>query len=59
MIKTEKPVKLQNIYNSEIVICDKINEIYQNDGIPFIKVYRESHPSRTFLVNKDAFKKVK
>lgn len=58
-MKKEKVTKLQNIYNSEIVYCEKMSEVYQNDGIPFIKVYRESHPERKFLVNKDAFVKIK
>lgn len=50
-----KIVKLKNIYTGEIVFCSDVNETIDGDGKTFIKVFKEEHPQRIFLVNREAF----
>lgn len=51
----KKSVKLKNTFTGDIVYCDNMKEVQENDNMRFIKVYRQENPERTFLVNKDAF----
>lgn len=50
-----KVIKLKNVYTGEIVLCKDINETTIGDGKTFIKVFKEEHPQRIFLVNREAF----
>lgn len=51
----KKIVKLKNTFTGDIVFCDNIKDIQENDNMKFIKVYKQENPKRIFLVNKDAF----
>jgi hypothetical protein len=53
------PAKLKNIYNNEVVICDDVDNYRMEDGIPFVRVYKEENPKRTFLVNLKAYNIIK
>lgn len=59
MMQEKVPVKLKNIYNSEIVICDDMENYRMEGGIPFVRVYKENNPQRTFLVNLKAYNVVR
>jgi hypothetical protein len=50
-----KLVKLKNKFTGDIVFCKDIKDITEANGMKFIKVYKDENPSRTFLVNLDAF----
>lgn len=55
-MKTLKaPIKLKNRYTGEIVFCRDTNDVVKDGGYIFIKVYKEELPSRTYLVNIEAF----
>lgn len=52
-----KPVKMKNLYNGEVVVCEDLEKITRTEsGINFVTVYKEEKPERTFLVNREAFK---
>lgn len=50
-----KTIKLKNIYTGEVVICKDVNDTIDGDNKTFIKVFKEEHPQRIFLVNREAF----
>ena len=52
-----KPVKMKNLYNGEVVVCEDLEKITRTEsGINFVTVYKEEKPERTFLVNREAYK---
>lgn len=51
----KKTLKLKNTFTGDIVYCNDIKDIKENDGMKFIKVYKPENTERIFLVNKDAF----
>lgn len=59
MVQERVPVKLKNIYNSEIVFCEDMENYRLEDGIPFVRVYKEENPKRTFLVNLKAYEVIR
>ena len=55
-MKTLKvPIKLKNRYTGEIVFCRDINDVVKDGSYTFIKVFKEELPSRTYLVNVEAY----
>lgn len=52
----KRTVRLQNIYNGDVVFTDDYENVKETDGIKFIQAYNENNISRKFLVNRDAFK---
>ncbi len=59
MMKTKiKPVRLRNIRNNEVVICDDYTNIRTIDGQDFVEVHYENQ-SRKFWLNKAPLEKVK
>lgn len=59
MVQKKVPVKLKNIYNSEIVFCEDMENYRLEDGIPFVRVYKKENPKRTFLVNLKAYEVIR
>ncbi len=58
MMKTKiKPVRLRNIRNNEVVICDDYTNIRTIDGQDFVEVHYENQ-SRKFWLNKAPLQKV-
>lgn len=55
MGKLLTPVRLENMYDHDIVLCNDISDTINRDNYVFIKVYKENNPERTFLVNREAF----
>jgi hypothetical protein len=51
----QKVTKLKNKYTGDIFCTNDFNEIAEQNGIKFVRVFHENHPDRTFLVNRDAF----
>jgi hypothetical protein len=49
-------VELKNTFTGDIVICRDVMDISESNGMKFIRVFKEDHPERTFLVNREAFK---
>jgi hypothetical protein len=56
MKKVKDSIKLKNTFTGDIVICRDITDISESNGMTFIRVFKEDHPERTFLVNREAFK---
>jgi len=54
-----KAVKLKNRYTGDIFLTEDYNDVKEINGDKFIKVFHEESPSRTFLVNREAFDKMK
>lgn len=52
----KRTVRLQNIYNGDVVFTDDYENVKETDGIKFIQAYTENNINRKFLVNRDAFK---
>lgn len=60
MYKVKKnPVKLINKYTKEVVFTRDYDDVIKEGGNEFIKVFNESNPQRTYLVNRTAFSVVK
>ena len=49
------PVKLINKYTREEVYTRDYNDVIKEGTNEFIKVFNESNPQRTYLVNRTAF----
>ena len=49
------PVKLINKYTKEEVYTRDYNDVIKEGTNEFIKVFNESNPQRTYLVNRTAF----
>jgi hypothetical protein len=49
------PIKLVNKYTKEKVYTRDYNEVIKEGNNEFIRVFNESNPNRTFLVNRTAF----
>ena len=52
----KQPIKLENIFNGEIVFCEDMENIKIVEGLNFIKVFTEENIERFFLVNRAAYK---
>lgn len=50
-----KVLKLKNNFTGEIVFCKDVNDVYEVNGISFIKVWKEENQQRIFLVNRESF----
>ncbi len=60
MSKVKKnPVKLINKYTKEEVYTRDYDDVIKEGTNEFIKVFNESNPQRTYLVNRTAFAVVK
>ena len=60
MSKVKKnPVKLINKYTKEEVYTRDYNDVIKEGSNEFIKVFNQSNPQRTYLVNRTAFSVVK
>ena len=60
MSKVKKnPVKLINKYTKEEVYTRDYNDVTKDGLNEFIKVYNQSNPQRTYLVNRTAFEVAK
>jgi len=60
MSKVKKnPVKLINKYTKEEVYTRDYNDVIKEGSNEFIKVFNQSNPQRTYLVNRTAFSIVK
>lgn len=58
-VKKPKVLKLKNRYNGEVVFTENFDTPFSEaNGIKFIRVYTESNPGRTFLVNQEAYEVV-
>jgi hypothetical protein len=56
MNKVKKnPVKLINKYTKEEVYTRDYNDVMKEGTNEFIKVFNQSNPQRTYLVNRSAF----
>jgi hypothetical protein len=56
MSKVKKnPVKLINKYTKEEVYTRDYNDVIKEGSNEFIKVFNQSNPQRTYLVNRTAF----
>jgi hypothetical protein len=56
MNKVKKnPVRLINKYTKEEVYTRDYNDVTKDGLNEFIKVYNQSNPQRTYLVNRTAF----
>ena len=56
MSKVKKnPVKLINKYTKEEVYTRDYNDVMTEGSNEFIKVFTQSNPQRTYLVNRSAF----
>jgi len=53
------PVKLINKYTKEEVYTRDYNDVIKEGSNEFIKVFNQSNPQRTYLVNRTAFSVVK
>jgi len=53
------PVKLINKYTKEEVYTRDYNDVIKEGSNEFIKVFNQSNPQRTYLVNRTAFSIVK
>ena len=49
------PIKLINKYTKEEVYTRDYNDVIREGSNEFIKVFNESNPQRTYLVNRTAF----
>lgn len=49
------PVKLINKYTKEEVYTRDYNDVIKEGTNEFIKVFNQSNPQRTYLVNRTAF----
>ncbi len=49
------PVKLINKYTQEEVFTRDYNDVIREGANEFIRVFSQSNPNRTYLVNKNAF----
>jgi hypothetical protein len=52
-----KPVRLKNMRNDQVVICDDITNVRTIDGNEFVEVHFENQP-RKFWLNKAPLQKV-
>lgn len=52
----KRTMRLQNIYNGDVVFTDDYENVKETDGIKFIQAYSAENINRKFLVNRDAFK---
>jgi hypothetical protein len=60
MNKVKKnPVRLINKYTKEEVYTRDYNDVTKDGLNEFIKVYNQSNPQRTYLVNRTAFEVAK
>jgi len=60
MNKVKKnPVKLINKYTKEEVYTRDYDDVIKEGSNEFIKVFNQSNPQRTYLVNRTAFSVVK
>ena len=57
--KEPKAVTLLNPLNSEMWLCDDYNFTKEIDGISYVSVYKPESRQRTFLMRKDALKRLK
>ena len=56
MYKVKKnPVKLINKYTKEEVYTRDYDDVIREGSNEFIKVFNQSNPQRTYLVNRTAF----
>jgi hypothetical protein len=55
---TAKPVRLMNIRNNQVVICEDYSNVRTIDGQDFVEVHTENNP-RKFWLNKAPLIKVK
>ena len=53
------PVKLINKYTKEEVYTRDYNDVIKEGSNEFIKVFNQSNPQRTYLVNRTAFEVAK
>jgi hypothetical protein len=53
------PMKLINKYTQEVVFTRDYNDIVKEGANEFIRVFNETNPKRTYLVNRNAFNVVK
>jgi hypothetical protein len=60
MHKVKKnPVRLINKYTKEEVYTRDYNDVMTEGSNEFIKVFNQSNPQRTYLVNRSAFEVAK
>ena len=50
-----KPIKLVNKYTKEEVYTRDYDDVIKEGNNEFIRVFSQSNPNRTFLVNRTAF----
>ena len=55
----KNPIKLINKYTKEEVYTRDYDDVIKEGTNEFIKVFNESNPQRTYLVNRTAFAVVK
>ena len=53
-----KPVRLVNPLNQEEWICEDFNKIEYIDGVEYVRVKKLENTARSFLMRKDALRKV-
>lgn len=54
----KKPLRLRNLRNNQVVICDDFTNVRTIDGEEFVEVHEENSP-RKFWLNKAPLEKVK
>jgi hypothetical protein len=57
-MKQENFVRLKNRYTGDFVFTKEYDNIYEQGGMKFIRVYNEKNPERTYMANRDAFEVV-
>ena len=58
-VKEARPITLMNPLNSELWLCDDYNTTKEIDGISYVSVYKPETSKRTFLMRKDALRRMK
>jgi hypothetical protein len=52
----EKVLTLRNRYTNETVMTNSYHQVENSEnGVEFIKVYKQANPDRKYLVNRSAF----
>lgn len=58
-VRELRPITLMNPLNSELWLCDDYNTTKEIDGISYVSVYKPETSQRTFLMRKDALRRMK
>lgn len=58
-VRDARPVTLMNPLNSELWLCNDYDTTKEIDGISYIFVYKPESSQRTFLMRKDALRRMK